>query len=130
MFITIAAVICGAEDWNDIEFYGQEKEEWRKTILEIPFGIPSHDTFNRMFSLIDSSELQNCFISWVQSIAKISEGQIMSIDGKRMCNSGEGGKKAIIHLVSACSNENRMVLGQVKVNDKSNEIITLPYWIY
>lgn len=126
LFITIAAVICGAEDWNDIEFYGQEKKEWLKTILELPFGIPSHDTFNRVFSLIDPTELQNCFISWVQSIAKISEGQVVSIDGKRMCNSGEGGKKSIIHMVSAWSNENSMVLGQLKVNAKSNEITAIP----
>lgn len=126
LFITIAAVICGAEDWNDIEFYGQEKEEWLKTILELPCGIPSHDTFNRVFSLIVPAELQNCFISWVQSIANISEGQVISIDGKRMCNSGEKGKKAIIHMVSAWSNENSMVLGQLKVNDKSNEITAIP----
>jgi len=126
IFITIAAVICGAEDWNDIEYYGEEKEEWLKTILELPSGIPSHDTFNRVFSLIDPDELQKCFIDWVQSIAKISEGQIISIDGKRMCNSGEKGKKAIIHMVSAWSNDNSMVLGQVKVNDKSNEIIAIP----
>lgn len=126
LFITIAAVICGAEDWNDIESYGEEKEEWLKTILELPSGIPSHDTFNRVFSLIDSGELQKCFIGWVQSVAKISEGQIISIDGKRMCNSGEQGKKAIIHLVSAWSNANSMVLGQIKVNDKSNEITAIP----
>ncbi len=69
LFITIAAVICGAEDWNDIEFYGQEKEEWLKTILVLPCGIPSHYTFNRVFSLIDPAELQKCFINWVQSIA-------------------------------------------------------------
>lgn len=126
IFITIAAVICGAEDWNDIEEYGEEKQEWLKTILELPFGIPSHDTFNRVFSLIDPDELQKCFIGWVQSIVKISEGQIISIDGKRMCNSGERGKKAIIHMVSAWSNDNSMVLGQVKVNDKSNEITAIP----
>lgn len=126
IFITIAAVICGAEDWNDIEQYGEEKEDWLKTILELPSGIPSHDTFNRVFSLIDPGELQKCFISWVRSIAKISEGQIVSIDGKRMCNSGEQGKKAIIHMVSAWSNDNSMVLGQVKVNDKSNEITAIP----
>ncbi|MGL6269992.1 MAG: ISAs1 family transposase [Chitinophagaceae bacterium] len=126
LFITIAAVICGAEDWNDIEFYGHEKEEWLRTILALPSGIPSHDTFNRVFSLIDPVELQNCFISWVQSIAQISEGQIISIDGKRMRNSGEGGKKAVIHMVSAWSKENSMVLGQVKVNDKSNEITAIP----
>ena len=126
IFITVAAVICGAEDWNDIEEYGQRKEEWLKTILELPCGIPSHDTFNRVFSLIDPVALQQCFISWVQSMAKISKGQIISIDGKRMCNSGEQGKKAIIHMVSAWSNDNNMVLGQVKVNDKSNEITAIP----
>jgi predicted transposase YbfD/YdcC len=126
IFITIAAVICGAEDWNDIEEYGDEKEDWLKAILELPSGIPSHDTFNRVFSLIDPAELQKCFISWVKSIAKISEGQIVSIDGKRMCNSGEKGKKAIIHMVSAWSHDNSMVLGQVKVNDKSNEITAIP----
>ena len=126
IFVTIAAVICGAEDWNDIEEYGEEKEDWLKTILELPFGIPSHDTFNRVFSLIDPVELQKYFIDWVQSIAKITDGQIISIDGKRMCNSGEGGKKAIIHMVSAWSNANSMVLGQLKVNDKSNEITAIP----
>lgn len=126
IFITIAAVICGAEDWYDIEEYGQNKEEWLKAFLELPNGIPSHDTFNRVFSLIEPAGLQQCFISWVQSMAKISEGQIVSIDGKRMCNSGEDGKKAIIHMVSAWSNANNMVLGQLKVNDKSNEITAIP----
>lgn len=126
IFITIAAVICGAEDWNDIEEYGQYKEGWLKTVLELPNGIPSHDTFNRVFSLIDPAALQQRFISWVQSMAKISEGQIVSIDGKRLCNSGEQGKKAIIHMVSAWSNANNMVLGQLKVNDKSNEITAIP----
>lgn len=126
IFITVAAVISGAEDWNDIEDYGDNKEEWLKTVLELPNGIPSHDTFNRVFSLIDPVALQQCFISWVQSMAKINEGQIISIDGKRLCHSGEQGKKAIIHMVSAWSNANNMVLGQLKVNDKSNEITAIP----
>lgn len=126
VFITIAAVICGVEDWNDIEEYGKAKQTWLKTILELPAGIPSHDTFNRVFSLIDTDELQKYFIAWVQSIAKITKGEIISIDGKRMCNSGEKGNKAIIHMVSAWSNANSMVLGQVKVNDKSNEITAIP----
>jgi predicted transposase YbfD/YdcC len=126
IFITVAAVICGAEDWNDIEEYGEIKEDWLKTVLELPNGIPSHDTFNRVFSLIDPAALQQCFISWVQSMAKISEGHIVSIDGKRLCNSGEQGKKAVIHMVSAWSNANNMVLGQLKVNDKSNEITAIP----
>lgn len=126
VFITIAAVICGADDWEDIEDYGQAKEDWLKTILELPGGIPSHDTFNRVFSLLDPTALRQCFVSWVQSIAKISDGQIVSIDGKRLCGSGEDGKKAIIHMVSAWSNANNMVLGQLKVSDKSNEITAIP----
>jgi len=126
IFITIAAVICGADDWYEIEDYGIYKQDWLKTILELPGGIPSHDTFNRVFSILDPAALQHCFISWVQSIAKITEGQLISIDGKRMCNSGEQGSKAIIHMVSAWSNANGMVLGQQKINDKSNEITAIP----
>lgn len=126
IFITIASVICGANDWEDIEEYGELNYEWLKTVLELPNGIPSHDTFNRVFSLINAEALQQCFIGWVQSVAQISEGRIISIDGKRMCNSGEGGSKAIIHMVSAWSNANNMVLGQKKVNDKSNEITAIP----
>jgi len=126
IFITVAAVICGAEDWYEIAEYGEYKEDWLKKVLELPGGIPSHDTFNRVFSLIDPVALQQCFISWVQSLAKISEGQIVSIDGKRLGNSGEQGKKAIIHMVSAWSNDNNMALGQLKVNDKSNEITAIP----
>ncbi len=84
IFITIAAVICGANDWEDIEEYGQLNYEWLKTALELPNGTPSHDTFNRVFSLINPQALQQCFIGWVQSVAQISEGRIISIDGKRM----------------------------------------------
>jgi len=126
VFITIAAVICGCDEWNDIEEFGQIRYEWLKTILELPNGIPSHDTFNRVFSLLDPQELQQCFTSWVQAVAPISEDNIISIDGKRMCNSGEGGNKAIIHMVSAWSNANNMVLAQQKVNNKSNEITAIP----
>jgi predicted transposase YbfD/YdcC len=126
IFITIAAVICGCDEWNDIEEFGQIRNDWLKTILELPHGIPSHDTFNRVFSLLDPQQLQQCFSNWVQSVAQISEGSIISIDGKRMCNSGEGGSKAIIHMISAWSSANNMVLAQQKVNDKSNEIAAIP----
>lgn len=126
IFITIAAVICGADDWEDIEEYGDANHEWLSTVLDLPNGIPSHDTFNRVFSALDSQALEQHFISWVQSIAQISEGRIISIDGKRLCNSGEDGNKAIIHMVSAWSNANNMVLGQQKVDDKSNEITAIP----
>lgn len=126
VFITIAAVICGCDEWNDIEEFGQIRYDWLKTILELPNGIPSHDTFNRVFSLLDPQELQQCFSSWVRAVAQISKGSIISIDGKRMCNSGEGGSKALIHMVSAWSNANNMVLAQQKINDKSNEITAIP----
>src|SRR5882672_1505008 len=126
IFITMAAVICGCDDWYEIEEYGTLKYEWFKTILELPNGIPSHDTFNRVFSLLNAQALQQCFLSWVQSVAKITEGRIISIDGKRMCNSGEHGSKAIIHMVSAWCSDNNMVLAQQKVNDKSNEITAIP----
>src|SRR3954466_6107423 len=126
IFITIAAVVCGCDEWNDIEEFGQIRYDWLKTILELPNGIPSHDTFNRVFSLLAPKELQQCFSSWIQAVAKVTEGSIISIDGKRMCNSGEGGSKAIIHMVSAWSNANSMVLAQQKVDDKSNEITAIP----
>ena len=126
IFITIAATLCGCDEWNDIEEFGELRHDWLKTILELPNGIPSHDTFNRVFSLIDPHALQQCFISWVQEVAQLTEGRIISIDGKRMCNSGEEGNKAIIHMVSAWSNANNMVLAQQKVNDKSNEITAIP----
>lgn len=126
IFITIAAVICGADDWYEIEEYGKYKYEWLKTILALPNGIPSHDTFNRVFSLLDPAAFQRCFITWVESFVSTTEGAIINIDGKRMCNSGEDGSKSVIHMVSAWSNTNNMVLGQVKVNDKSNEITAIP----
>lgn len=126
IFITIAAVICGADDWEDIEDYGNIKYEWLRSILKLPNGIPSHDTFNRVFSLLDSAALQKCFVSWVQSVCEMTEGRLLSLDGKRMCQSGEKGSKAMIHMVSAWSNSNNMVLAQQKVNDKSNEITAIP----
>lgn len=124
--ITIAAVICGCEDWNEIELFGHLKKEWLSTFLELPNGIPSHDTFNRFFAAVNPEVLQQCFLNWIQEVAHLSEGRIVSIDGKRLCGSGSEGKKAIVHMVSAWCNTNNMVLGQVKTNDKSNEITAIP----
>lgn len=124
--ITIAAVICGCEDWNEIELFGKLKKEWLSTFLELPNGIPSHDTFNRFFAALDPQGLQQCFLNWIHEVANITEGRIISIDGKRLCGSGTGGKKAIVHMVSAWCNANNMVVGQVKTDDKSNEITAIP----
>lgn len=124
--ITICAVLSGCNDWEEIELYGQSKEAWLRTFLLLPNGIPSHDTINRVFAALDSTQLQQCFMDWVQSIAAVSGGKVVSIDGKRICNGGTGGKKAIVHLVSAWSSANNMVLGQIKTEDKSNEITAIP----
>jgi predicted transposase YbfD/YdcC len=124
--LTICAVLSGCNDWEEIEIYGISKEKWLKTFLALPNGIPSHDTINRLFSALDTKDLQECFIEWVQSIAGISNGKVISIDGKRLCNAGTDGKKSIIHMVSAWSNANNMVMGQVKTDDKSNEITAIP----
>ena len=126
IFITIGATICGCDTWEDIEEWAEIREDWLRTILELPNGIPSHDTINRVFSLIDPQAFQQCFVDWVRSVSHITEGQVISIDGKRMCNSGQDGAKAVVHMVSAWSDANNMVLAQQKVNDKSNEITAIP----
>jgi predicted transposase YbfD/YdcC len=119
-------VLCGANDWEEIEEFGEARREWFGGFLQLPNGIPSHDTFNRVFSLLDAGALQECFIKWVQSIAAVQDGQVVAIDGKRLCNAGEGGKKSIVHMVSAFCNDGNVVLGQLKVTDKSNEITAMP----
>ena len=124
--ITICAVLSGCDDWEEIEMYGRGKEQWLKQFLSLPNGIPSHDTFNRVFASLCAEQLRSCFMDWVQSIAQITEGRVVNIDGKRLCNSGTGGVKGFIHMVSAWCNANNMVLGQVKTDEKSNEITAIP----
>lgn len=126
IFITIAAVICGAETWNDIENYGKSKEPWLKGFLQLPNGIPSHDTFNRVYSALDPEKLEECFLKWVRSISVLTQGEVIGIDGKSICGSRAKGPKSIVHMVSAWANQNQLSLGQVKVNDKSNEITAIP----
>lgn len=127
MALTICAVICGAEGWADIEDYGHSKLAWLKTFLALPNGIPSHDTISRLFARLEPSKLQECFVSWVKTIAQLSEGEVIAIDGKSVRHSYDRGKgKGAIHMVSAWASENRLALGQVKVADKSNEITAIP----
>lgn len=125
--IAICAVICGAEGWVDIENFGKSKIAWLKTFLELPNGIPSHDTFGRVFSLIDPEEFQESFHSWVQSVHELTSGQVIAVDGKQLRGSKDSflGKQAI-YMVSAWAEANEMVLGQRKVNEKSNEITAIP----
>jgi predicted transposase YbfD/YdcC len=125
--ITICAVISGADTWTDIEEYGKAKYDWLKDFLELPSGIPSHDTFGNVFAVLSVSEFENCFLSWVRSVFEVTEGNLIAIDGKTLCNSYDrSSKKAAIHMVSAWASENRVVLGQVKTDEHSNEITAIP----
>lgn len=125
--ISICAVICGADTWVDIESYGRSKYEWLKKILELPNGIPSHDTIARVFSRLKPEQFQKCFLSWIQSISCFNPGEIIAIDGKTLRHSYDrGGAKKAIHMVSAWATSQRLVLGQVKVDKKSNEITAIP----
>jgi predicted transposase YbfD/YdcC len=125
--IAICAVICGAEGWTDIELFGKSKLPWLKTFLELPNGIPSHDTFGRVFSRIDAQEFQLAFYEWVWAVNDVIHGQIINIDGKQLRGSKDKvlGKRAI-YMVSAWAEENELVLGQRKVDEKSNEITAIP----
>src|SRR6266581_9788535 len=126
IIIAICGMICGAEGWVEIEEFGKEKEAWLKTILELPNGIPSHDTFGRVFARLDPVKFEECFFQWVQSLNETIAG-VIAIDGKtlRRTHDGANGKKAL-HMVSAWAAENRLVLAQVAVEEKSNEITAIP----
>ena len=127
LIIAICAVICGADDWVAVEGFGRAKEKWLQTFLHLPNGIPSHDTFCRVFAQLDPEALQTCFVSWVQSIAQLSQGEIVPIDGKCLRHSYDrDSDKAAIYMVSAWASGNRLVLGQVKTDEKSNEITAIP----
>jgi predicted transposase YbfD/YdcC len=126
IFITIAAVLCGAESWYDIEEFGRSKEEWLKKHLKLPNGIPTHDTFNRVFAALDPNELSKCFLEWTQFVCRMTKGEVVSIDGKTLRGTHTEDRKYVVHMVSAWASVNNLVLGQVKVNDKSNEITAIP----
>jgi DDE_Tnp_1-associated len=100
LLIGIIAVICGAETWNNVEGYAQAKESFLRSFLDLPNGVPSHDTFNRVFSAIDNQQFEDCFIQWVNSLAGIVKGQVVAIDGKTIWGAKSHGKKSPIHLVS------------------------------
>lgn len=125
--LAICAVICGANHWTEVEAYGQEKQTWLRTFLELPNGIPSHDTIGSLFARLDPEQFRAGFLNWVQAVTELTEHQVIAIDGKTLRRSHDGalGTKAI-HMVSAWATCNHVVLGQIKVDDKSNEIIAIP----
>jgi predicted transposase YbfD/YdcC len=127
LVITICAVICGADEWTEIELFGKSKRKWFKTFLTLPNGIPSHDTFGRVFSRLDPKQLEQCFQRWMAAMAECTGGQLIAIDGKTIRRSfNKADNKAAIHVVSAWSETNSLVLGQVATDEKSNEITAIP----
>lgn len=125
--IAIYAVICGADNWVEIEAYGNAKQDWLERIIPLPNGIPSHDTFGRVFRMIDAEEFQQSFMSWVQTVNQVTQGELVAIDGKQLRGSKEvGAGKEAICLVNAWASENRLVLGQRQVDEKTNEITAIP----
>lgn len=128
--IAICAVICGADDWVEVEQFGNDKLQFFERFLLLPNGIPSHDTFGRVFARANPEQLQSCFLGWVQELVCASGGLlkgVIAIDGKTLCGSRDAaGGKGAIQMVSAWAQENRLVLGAVKVDDKSNEITAIP----
>ena len=127
LVIAICAILSGVDNWVHIAEFGESKKTWFKQFLSLENGIPSHDTFGRVFSLLSPELLESYFVSWVQSVAKLVNGEIVPIDGKRLRGSyDKNNAQAAIHLVSAYASECGLVLGQVKTADKSNEISAIP----
>lgn len=125
--ITVCAVICGAESWVEVELFGQSKFDWLGQFLDLSQGIPSHDTLGRVFGQLNAQQFQSCFLNWVQAAMEMTQGQVIAIDGKTLRRShNQTIGKAAIHMVSAWASANQMVLGQLKVDEKSNEITAIP----
>ena len=128
--LVLCGVIAGCDEWTTIEEYAKAKIDFLKTFLKLPNGIPSHDTFGDIFAKIDPAQFEECFLAWTLGVCELSAGEVVSIDGKQLRGSyDKHSKKAAIHMVSAWANQNRLVLGQVKVDDKSNEITAIPQLI-
>jgi predicted transposase YbfD/YdcC len=125
--IAICGTVCGADGWEEIELFGEAKEEWLKGFLELPHGIPSDDTYRRVFATLDVEEFQSCFMDWIESVEKLTDGQVIALDGKTLRRSHDRsqGQKAL-QMVSAWASANGVVLGQRKVDGQSNEISAIP----
>lgn len=127
LVIAICGFVCGVDNWVELEFFGKTKERWFKQFLELPNGIPSHDTFGRVFGALDPTTFSRCFMNWMKAVAEVTDGDIIAIDGKTLRRSFDhAAKKSAIHMVSAWSTLNGVVLGQVKTDEKSNEITAVP----
>ncbi len=126
LFIAIAAGGAGADTWYEIVEYAQAHEDFFRKYLELPSGIPSHDTFNRVFAIMDAKVLEENYQQWIKQYIRLKPGDTISIDGKTIRGAGERGESSYVHLVSACQSETGISLAQMKVDEKSNEIVAIP----
>lgn len=126
LVIGVVSVICGAETWKQMEEFAEAKQEFLSTILDLSNGVPSDDTFNRVFSAIDTKQFEVCFADWATSLSEEFKQQVIAIDGKTVRGAKSNGEKSPVHIVGAWASEHNLVAGQVKVNDKSNEITAIP----
>jgi predicted transposase YbfD/YdcC len=125
--IAIMAVLCGCDGWEMVEAWGCGNLDWLATILELPHGIPSHDTFDRVFAMLDPLAFERCFIGWTATLVENSDGLLVAVDGKTLRRSFKHAwSKTAVHLVSAFASKNQLVLGQVATDAKSNEITAIP----
>src|SRR4029453_9674060 len=123
----VCSVMGGAEGWEDSEEYGKAQAEWFADLLDLPHGIPGHDTLRRGLSRLDPGERPQFLIAWTQALSEVSGGDIVSIDGKTLRHSfDQATATAAIHMVSAWAGANRLWLGKLKVDEKSNEITAIP----
>ena len=127
LVIAILAIIAGGQGWEDIENYGISKQKWLEEFLALPNGIPSDDTFRRVFEFIDPEALHRCFVRWVETLVTQMGGEVVPIDGKTLRGSYDRTQgKSALHVISAWTSEQRVILAQLKVEDKSNEITAIP----
>lgn len=125
--IAVCAVICNADSFEHIAEFGRAKHEWLKRFLALPHGIPSADTFERVFARIDSEEFKKCFIKWIQAVSRLTKDEVIAVDGKTLRRSHDKSNGiSAIHMVSAWACANGLVLGQIKTEEKSNEITAIP----
>jgi predicted transposase YbfD/YdcC len=125
VFISIVAIVCGAETWNEIEDFGQAKQEWLSTLVPLPHGVPSHDTFNRFFAALVPGSFETCFGRWAGTVCQRGKGEVVNLDGKTMRGS-RGLNASPAHIVTAWSGANAISLGQLRVDAKSNEGKAIP----
>ena len=127
VIIAIMAVICCTDNWLEVAQWAYAKRKWLKTFLDLPHGIPSHDTFGRVFAALQPEAFERCFLAWIEALAKVQRGELIAIDGKTLRRSFDrSSDRAAIHMISAWSSANGLVFGQLATEAKSNEITAIP----